>query len=112
MTTKILPLLSTKRNNYAIAAMNGKIYVAGGKRTGVVLNVVECYDPIANVWTTKCPMTHAREDFALVESSGAMYAIGSKKYIERYDSDQNKWTVVRRQIQIFLFFFVQFVKHQ
>lgn len=88
--------MPTARNNYAAATMNGKIYVAGGMMTDMVNDTVECYDPIDDVWTTKKSMVHKREKFSLFESYGKLYAIGSIDSIEQYDSDKDKWTVVRK----------------
>lgn len=89
--------MSVYRHNYAAATLNGKIYVAGGRseESDVCLSIVECYDPIEDVWTVKSSMNHAREGFSLIESSGMLYAMGSHEKIEQYNPDQNVWTVVR-----------------
>lgn len=87
--------MNQARFSYAAAALHGKIYVAGGK--GSVdsnLSSVECYDVEEDKWSEVCSMNHQRVDFALVASPGYLYAIGYHPTIERYDMQQNVWTVV------------------
>lgn len=88
--------MSTARYNYAAATMNGKIYVAGGSEENsvIALNSVECHDPVGDIWTAKHPMNYRLSNFSLVVSQGKLYAMGCLKYIEQYDPDQDKWTVV------------------
>lgn len=94
MTQKWLVPMSISRGYFATCLLNGKIYVAGGYKDNSVTSKVECYDPVSNVWSTRSSLGHARSDFGLVALSGKLYAIGGKKYIERFDPAQNAWTVV------------------
>lgn len=86
--------MPTARSNYAVATMNGNIYVAGGMVDDIRMRTVECYNPTSNVWTTKCPMNLARANFALVESQGNLYAMGDERHIERFNHYRNEWSVV------------------
>ena len=63
----------TSREGLAAAAIDGKLYVAGGANgpTGIGgrseerLSTVERYDPSANVWEEVAPMIKARSGFVL-----------------------------------------------
>lgn len=93
------------RYNYAGAVMNGKIYVAGGRGDrDSILHSVECYNPVNDEWVKIASMNHQRENFALVELSGNLYAMGHHKSIERYDPVQEAWTVVRALFHLNCFF--------
>lgn len=87
--------MPTARNGFATATMDGKIYVAGGRTSQGFTNIVECYDPINDVWSTKKAMKHEREKFSLFEWFGKLYAIGWVEHLEQYDPDWDEWTVVR-----------------
>ena len=53
--------MPTARNQPASGVVNGKIYVMGGRTTGLSqLDVNEEYDPLTIAWTTKAPMPTAR----------------------------------------------------
>lgn len=69
--------MPTRRYGFAVASLNGKIYVVGGKNElGATLRTVEAYDPASNSWTTLAPMPTARSILALVAHQGRLYALG------------------------------------
>lgn len=76
------------------AVFNGYIYVAGGnvKRSGTT--AVELYDPNSDKWTKAPSMNKPRARFALIASSGFLYAMGHDKQLERFDPNKNCWTMV------------------
>jgi N-acetylneuraminic acid mutarotase len=74
--------MPTPRIYLAAAAANGLIYAVGGNGccaingTATSLPLVEAYDPVSNAWMTWAPMPTGRENFALPEVSGVLYAVG------------------------------------
>ncbi len=69
--------MPTERYGFAVAALNGKIYVVGGKNElGATLRTVEAYDPATDTWATLAPMPTARSILALVPHNGRLYALG------------------------------------
>ncbi len=67
----------TARHSFAMAALGGKLYVAGGiDADGNVLSSVEEYDPAANRWTAKAPMPSARVHLAMTALGDRLYALG------------------------------------
>ena len=85
------------------AALDGKIYVAGGWDTDSNCGraAVESYDPTSDTWHPVAPMNVARKDFCLVAAQGCLFAIGgetneswSSDSVEKYDSKTNVWTPV------------------
>ena len=53
--------MATARYNHAVAALDGKLYVAGGLGAGYNrLSSVERYDPALDAWEAVAPMGTAR----------------------------------------------------
>lgn len=90
--------MNQSRFSYAIAELRGNIYVAGGKGDhDSNLSSVERYDVLKNDWFMVCRMTYPRHNFTLVATvmtGRYLYAVGCERVIERYDPDQDLWTVV------------------
>jgi N-acetylneuraminic acid mutarotase len=93
-----------QRRIASAAALDGKIYVAGGWDTDSDCGraAVESYDPTSDTWHPVAPMNVARKDFCLVAAQGCLFAIGgetneswSSDSVEKYDSKTNVWTPVR-----------------
>ena len=66
-----LPPLRTPRSGAAIEAVNGFVYVIGGRSGGsftspYTLDTVECYDPQAGAWLDVGNMPTGRCDGAVV----------------------------------------------
>ena len=88
---KLAPLPSP-RGALACAALEGKVYCAGGarlpawsQRNGIgpgseieQPNDLLVYDPSANAWTPKAPMPTPRNHFTLTAAGGKLYAIGGR----------------------------------
>ena len=72
-----LASLNTPRHSFGSAVLDGKWYVAGGVDSeGRVLDSVEVYDPVQNVWTELTPMPTARAHLALAPLNGRLFALG------------------------------------
>ncbi len=69
--------LPTARTEVAAAALDGRIYVAGGYAAdGSTLDVVEVYDPAADTWATAAPLPAGRNHMGLAALGGRLYAVG------------------------------------
>ena len=72
------------REYAGVAALDGKVYVAGGQRTdtgvvpGPATDALEVYDPVTNTWATLPPMPTARMGLTLTAWGGKLYAIGGR----------------------------------
>ncbi|KAJ7388667.1 Kelch-like protein 33, partial [Desmophyllum pertusum] len=90
-----------KRSDAFGAAMNGKVYIAGGKQynsggrstfyVGLVINACEMYNPVTDEW-------QLMPSLGMVCVKGALYVIGgcgenreAELSVEMFDSDSNKW---------------------
>ena len=85
------------------AAMNGKIYVAGGlQKNGQIctaLKTCEVYNPSTDEWQVIPSLTVPRYSASMVCFMGALYVIGGMKdrwksrelSVEMFDSDANEW---------------------
>jgi N-acetylneuraminic acid mutarotase len=77
-----LPDLPIQRNHLAVVAIEGKVYVAGG-RFGAGFNsertaALEVYDPATNAWTARAPLPAPRGGVASVAADGCLYVIGGE----------------------------------
>ena len=97
--------MPTARSNFGVAALNGKVYVAGGYIEGspdTVTDVVEVYDPGSNTWTTAAPLPGPRWAPVLVAVQGKLVLAGgadaatSSSVVNTtfvYDPAQDRWTI-------------------
>ena len=78
--------------------VNGKILAIGGSNGGGYQATVEEYDPVADAWSTKTPMSTARGFLAAAAVNGKIYAIGGINSanllasVEEYDPTTNSWS--------------------
>ena len=97
--------MATARERFALAAVNGVIYVFGGlvpDGSGFVKKAtsVEAYDTATNTWSAKTPLTSARESLASAAVGGVVYVMGGRVdaspfdvgVVEAYDPVANAWT--------------------
>ncbi|RMH40938.1 MAG: kelch repeat-containing protein [Deltaproteobacteria bacterium] len=69
----------TERGAAATAAVDGRIYVAGGLRGGQAVADVSAYDPDADTWDTDLPPLPAPRDHLVGAAvDGVLYAIGGR----------------------------------
>jgi len=102
------PLPTAREGAQAVTLPDGRILVLGGGSgcadnictTGTVVNTVEAYDLLTNVWTTLAPMLSPRYRFAAVLYQGLIYAIGGStgvtvtNTVETYNAATNAWTTL------------------
>jgi len=91
--------MPTKRGQFGIAVVSGKIYAIGGVNgDGVQLSIVEEYNPLTNSWSSKMSMPTPRSGFATVVCNNKIYVIGGSVgngFVgnnEMYDPVTNSWT--------------------
>jgi len=100
--------MPTPCNHMGGEAVNGKIYVIGGRLSGAFIigfpgniNLVQAYDPAADSWATKTPMPTARSGFNTAALNGIIYAAGGEvqngsylaayRAFEAYDPVSDTW---------------------
>jgi N-acetylneuraminic acid mutarotase len=100
--------LPTPCNHMGGEAVNGKIYIVGGRLSGAFIigwpgniNLVQAYDPAADSWVTKTPMPTARSGLNTASLNGIIYVAGGEvqddKYLaafrafEAYDPASDSW---------------------
>ena len=75
----------------AVGIINDKIYVAGGEDTPSQREL-EVYDPVANTWTLKAPMSVPRNHTAGAVMNGKFYVVGGRA---GPSTDASKFTIRR-----------------
>jgi N-acetylneuraminic acid mutarotase len=89
-----------KRHGVGVAALEGKLYAAGGNDGTKRLSSAERYDPKTNTWEKIADMTTIRAPVGLVAMGGQLYAVGGSDgtsklaSVERYDVMANKWELL------------------
>ena len=103
---KLAPMNEARHDAFG-AAMNGKIYVAGGKQRDEnslserVLASCEVYDPSTDEWQVMPSLNVPRYSASMVCFKGALYVVGGLKStggskcgelsVEMFDSGVNEW---------------------
>ena len=97
---EVAPMNETRHDAFG-AAMNGKIYVAGGKpcyKNSRVLASCEVYDPSTNEWQVMPSLNVPRYSASMVCFKGALYVVGGLKSsncgalsLEMFDSVADQW---------------------
>jgi N-acetylneuraminic acid mutarotase len=100
--------MPTPCNHMGGEAVNGKIYVIGGRLSGAFIiglpgniNLVQAYDPTADSWMTKAPMPTARSGLNTASLNGIIFAAGGEvqtgqylaafRAFEAYDPASDTW---------------------
>ena len=102
----------TPRNSAAVAVIDGKIYVVGGRRFSknpdgtarqVNLPNLEVYDPRTDRWETRAPMPQASGGLGATALNGKLYVFGGEQWVPEqkvlgeswvYDPATNVWTAL------------------
>jgi N-acetylneuraminic acid mutarotase len=93
--------MANPRGALAVAAINGKLFAAGGYDGTANSAAVEEYDPQANAWSTRAPLPTPRDHLAVAAARGKVYAIGGRvnrdygrnlSVTEVYDPAADRWT--------------------
>jgi N-acetylneuraminic acid mutarotase len=100
--------LPTPCNHMGGEAVNGKIYVIGGRLSGAFIiglpgniNLVQAYDPATDSWVTRAPMPTARSGLNTASLNGIIFAAGGEvqddkllaafRAFEAYDPASDTW---------------------
>ncbi|MBT9456983.1 MAG: hypothetical protein IV097_10215 [Burkholderiaceae bacterium] len=99
--------LATPRNAAGAAAIDGRVYVVGGRAPGIraadqqSLASVEIYTAATDQWAAGAPLPTARGSLAVVALAGRLYALGGESTpgtvsdaVERYDPATQAWTAL------------------
>jgi N-acetylneuraminic acid mutarotase len=101
-----LPSMPAARYGHSALALDGLIYVTGGKyklreESDDVLstetNVVFRFDPVTNVWSTMAPMPSVRSCHDSFVLGGSMYVAGGfgrENTVIRYSIELDSWSIV------------------
>jgi N-acetylneuraminic acid mutarotase len=89
-----LAVMPTPRDFVAVAALNGSVYVIGGRNAaGTAVPTVERYDTTADTWTTVAPLPAATSASHAGTILGRIYVtgggLGTGTYV--YDPIANSW---------------------
>lgn len=97
--TTLAPM-SCARNHTAGGAIDGKLYVAGGRPGNQTC--LEVYDPAVGAWTRKAPMPTGRSGVAGAVAANCFYVFGGEgnardpngifHEVEAYDPATDSWT--------------------
>ena len=89
------------------AALDGFLYVAGGRVGRRVSGAMWRYDPAADTWTPRAAMPIARYAPILLAADGRLYVIGGQTTrgrdelgIEVYDPAYDSWTLKRDELPV------------
>ncbi len=94
----------TARSSATGAVIDGRLYVAGGRRTddGITnLGALERYDPVADTWTELRPLPQPSGGLAGAALDGRLYVFGGEyfsgdggvyEYTWAYDPEADTWT--------------------
>lgn len=96
--------LGCPRSGLGAAFLGGKLYAIGGRNNSQDKSYdcasVDCYDPVANAWSTCADLQVPRNRVGVAVLDGLLYAVGgscgsTQHYsVERYDPAEDKWTYV------------------
>ena len=97
---EVAPINQARYNAFG-AAMNGKVYIAGGRvsqRRAVALDTCEVYNPLTNEWQLMPSLKVPRMSASMVCHEGRLYVLGGVDInwsrvlsVETLDSERNEW---------------------
>ena len=93
---EIAPINQARYNAFG-AAMNGKVYIAGGCQGQETLNTCEVYNPLTNEWQLMPSLRTPRMSASMVCHDGQLYVLGGVNNssrvlsVETFDSEQSEW---------------------
>jgi hypothetical protein len=85
-----------------VAALDGRIYAAGGLHDGVSVADFAVYDPVGDAWTPLPTMPTTRDHLAAAAIGGTFYAVGGRAggtlfaRLEAFDSGGGAWRDLAR----------------
>ena len=95
---EVAPINQARYNAFG-AAMNGKVYIAGGRQgQAVALGTCEVYNPLTNEWQLMPSLKVSRMSASMVCHEGRLYVLGGVDInwsrvlsVETLDSERNEW---------------------
>ena len=94
---EVAPINQARYNAFG-AAMNGKVYIAGGRQSpAAVLGTCEVYSPLTNEWQLMPSLKVPRMSASMVCDDGQLYVLGGVNNssrvlsVEIFESEQNEW---------------------
>jgi len=93
---EVAPINQARYNAFG-AAMNGKVYIAGGCQGREALNTCEVYNPLTNEWQLMPRLKVPRISASMVCHEGRLYVLGGVKdstrvlSVEVFNPEQSKW---------------------
>jgi len=98
---EVAPINQARYNAFG-AAMNSKVYIAGGHhRQAVALGTCEVYNPVTNEWQLMPSLKVPRMSASMVCHEGTLYVLGGTipstgrlsrvLSVEIFDAEQNEW---------------------
>lgn len=87
------------RGRFGLAALGGRVWMAGGSSASGRTAELQAYDPIKGTWERRADLPQACDRLALVALQGMLYAIGGETddgkattHVYRYDPATDHWT--------------------
>ena len=96
---EVAPINQARRNACG-AAMNGKVYIAGGHQGHLTLNTCEVFNPVTNEWQLMPSLVVPRRSASMVCYEGTLYVLGGvnnssrELSVEKFNSKQSKWKAI------------------
>jgi probable HAF family extracellular repeat protein len=100
----VLPSAPAVHFQPAVAALNGKLYVAGGSNASGAIRRMDVYVPATSSWFTKTAMPTARVGSAGAFVAGRFHVFGGRngttflKTVEAYNPATNSWGGLRASL--------------
>lgn len=102
-TWTILAPMPTPRQEVAVAALDGRVFVIGGLGPGAEpVATVEAYDPATNRWEPRAPLPAPTHHAAAAVAEGRLFVVGgytggrvrwtASHIVLEYDPRRNAWT--------------------
>lgn len=95
-----VPPLPTPRISPGVAALDGLLYVVGGRIAEEAVATVQSYDPKTNRWVRRAPMPLPRFGPMVCTGDGLLFVIGGsdkenyyKRDVQAYDPRENRWSL-------------------
>jgi N-acetylneuraminic acid mutarotase len=99
---RLAPTLQPREHTAAVAALDGKIYLLGGRwQSPGELSSIEIYDPENDSWTLGPPMAEVRSGFGAAVLGGKIFVLGGEIIIsgletldsvEIFDPESGSWS--------------------
>lgn len=101
-THKVCPAAPRQRYRHAAAAVNGSIWLVGGRAVDdSIVQEVDVYNPTTQTWSTPFVWAGATSDLAAFENDGDLYFIGGYEGSD-YTASDKMWKLATNSQQLTL----------